>query len=241
MEAKETDDIVIDLRELLGNLIRKMWIILSAMIVTAGIGFGYTKLYITPQYTAMSQMYVFGKRQSISELSLSDLQMGSQLTSDYMIMIKSRAVMEQVILNLGLDMSYGDLANMIQISNPNGSRILRISMNYSDPHIAKSIVDEVTKVSCARIADIMDLDEPRIFEYSYVATNPSSPNVAKNTILCAFLGGFLVVGVIVILYLVDDTVKTPGDLERYLELPLLATLPMEGKTAKNRRRRRERE
>lgn len=226
METNESDEIVIDLRDLVGHLLSKAWIIILVAVLAAGIGYGYSKFMITPQYTSTSQLYIMGKSQSISEISLSDLQIGSQLTSDYMILVKSRPVMEQVIENLGLDMNYKQLREIMTISNPTGTRILTISIHYPDAYMAKEIVDEISAVACSRISEIMDLEEPNVFENGYVENNPSSPNVKKNTILAGLVGCMLTVGILVVLYLLDDSLNTPEDVERYLGISTLGTIPM---------------
>ncbi len=226
MEAYESDEIVIDLRDLLTHLLNKLWIILLVGFFTAVIGFSYNKFIVTPQYTATSKLYVMGKTQSFSELSLADLQIGSQLTSDYIILIQSRPVMESVIENLKLDLDYKELQEIMTITNPDGTRILVLSVEYPDAYMAKEIVDEIAEVACARISEIMDLEQPNVFENGYEADNPSSPHTLKNTIIAAFLGCILTAGIIVVLYLMDDTINSPEDIERYLGLSTLGCIPL---------------
>lgn len=239
METNESDEIVIDLRDLVNHLLNKLWIIILAGVVTAGIGFGYSKFIVTPKYTSSTQLYVMGKTQSFSELSLSDLQIGTQLTADYIILIQSRPVMEEVIKNLGLDMNYKDLRNIMSIHNPDSTRVLAISVEYPDAYMAKEIVDEIAKVACARISEIMDLEEPNIFENGYVAEKASSPNTKKNTLLAGLIGCVLTIGIIVVLYLLDDSLNTPEDVERYLGLSTLGTIPYtdDGKTGMKKQNR----
>lgn len=226
MEAYESDEIVIDLRDLIAHLLNKLWIILVVTFLAASISYSYSRFIITPQYTSTTSLYILGKTQSFSELSLSDLQIGSQLTSDYIILIQSRPVMEKVIENLDLDLTYSQLKERMNISNPNGTRILEISFKYPDAYMAKVIVDEITKVSCIRISEIMDLEQPNVFENGYIPEQPSSPNILKNTVIGAFLGFVLCVGVLVVLYILDDTINTEEDIERYLGLSTLGSIPL---------------
>ena len=127
MNTSERDEVEIDLRELFGVLKSKLWIILLITILAAGIaGFASDRM-LTPIYESTTKLYVVNKSQSISSLSLSDLQLGSQLTKDYMVLVKSRPVTEQVISNLGLTMTHEELVNILTISNPTDTRILEIS------------------------------------------------------------------------------------------------------------------
>lgn len=225
MEVLESDEIVIDLRDLLSHLLMKVWMIVLGGILAAGIGYGVSNYVLTPQYTSTTQLYVMGKTQSISELTLSDFQIGSQLTSDYMIIIKSRPVMEEVIENLSLDVDYRGLRSIMDITNPSGTRILAISIRYPDAYMAKEIVDEIARVACKRIQETMELEQPHIFEYGYVESYPSSPNVKKNTLLGGIVGSFLVVGILILMYILDDSINSPEDVERYLGMSTLGTIP----------------
>ena len=100
------DEIEIDLRDIFNLLRKKLWIvILSGLLfaISAGV---VSKFVLTPMYTSSTKLYIVNKSQSLSSLSLSDLQLGTQLTKDYMVLVKSRPVTEQVIKNLGLQMKH---------------------------------------------------------------------------------------------------------------------------------------
>ena len=88
--------------------------------------------------------------------SLSDLQLGTQLTKDYKVLVTSRPVLEQVTENLGLNLGYQQLNGKITVNNPTDTRILTISAKDTNPETARAIADEVASVSVARIAEIMD-------------------------------------------------------------------------------------
>ena len=88
-------------------------------------GFSDKIVYDTGLYI-YDKMYVLSKQDANSAVTSSDLQAGSQLTKDYMELIKSRSVMEQVISQLQLDMSVDKLSGEITVSNTADTRILSI-------------------------------------------------------------------------------------------------------------------
>ena len=102
-QFENDEEIEIDLKELFGELISNWKIILVSTIFAAIIGFSVSEFLITPKYESVSQMYVFTKSTSIT--SLADLQTGTSLTNDYMVVVAGRPVLEQVIKNLELDES----------------------------------------------------------------------------------------------------------------------------------------
>ena len=182
----------------------------------------YTTTLMEPVYTSSTMIYILNKTNNIT--SLSDLQLGTQLTKDYKVLVTSRPVLEQVTKNLGLSMSYQQLNGKITVNNPADTRILTISARDTNPETARAIADEMASVSVARIAEIMDSVPPKIVEEGNLPTAPSSPNVRKNTVLGG-LAGIAAAGVIILLYLMNDSIRNAGDIERYLDLNTLGQIP----------------
>ena len=151
--------------------------------------------------------------------------MGASLTSDYTVLIKSTPVLEQVIENLKLDMTADQLRNSITIDNPTDTRILEITVNNADSALAKEIVDEVANVSSSYIGDKMEVVPPKIIEVGKIATVRTSPSVKKNTELGFLLGLVACAAIVVILAVMDDTIKTEEDIEKYLGISVLAKVP----------------
>lgn len=238
----ENDEIQIDLLEIVKALKKKLWlIILTALVFGAAAG-SFGKFAVTPQYRSTSMVYVLSKETTLT--SLADLQIGSQLTKDYMVMITSRPVLDAVAENLNLDMSYGELRSKISIDNPVDTRILSITVTDSDPVRAKAIVDEVANTSSEYIGDIMEMIPPKIIEEGVVAPYPFTPNVKKYAVLGALLGAVLVAGIVTVKVILNDSIKTEEDIEKYLDLSVLAVVPMkkdsqskEDKKAKRKRGR----
>ncbi len=222
----------IDLKELFYLIRSKIWIILLTGILTAS-GTGLVSSFcMTPIYTSTAKLYILGKSASLTDLNLSDLQLGSQLTQDYMVLVKSRPVVTQVIENLGLDMTYEKMVSILTTNNPSNTRILEIRADYPDPYLAKKIVDEFAAVSSSRIAKIMDTSEPAIVEEGFMQPYPSGPDIKKNILIGGFLGIILAGGLIIVLHLLNDTIKDSEDVERYLDLNTLGLIPIESGLAK---------
>lgn len=225
MEKQQDEEIEIDLLELLG-VVRARWfsILMTGIILAAVAGIG-TLFLITPKYQSTSKLYIVSQTSALT--SLTDLQAGSQLTQDYMVLVQSRPVLETVIDNLRLDMDYDTLKDMVTLNNQTDTRILDITVTADDPYMAKEIVDEVSEVSVSRIAEIMNVDEPTTVEYGHLESSPSSPNAKKNILLGGVLGLVLSAGVIIVMYLMNDTICSEEDVRKYLDLNTLGMIPIE--------------
>lgn len=221
---RDNDEMEIDLLQLFYALKKKIWFILAAMIIGGGLAGAYSKFLITPQYSSTSMMYILSKETTLT--SLADLQIGSQLTEDYKVIVNSRPVLGEVIDSLALDMSYEQLLAKISIGNPTDTRILTVTVTDPDPYRAKAIVDCVAETASDYIGEIMEMIPPKIIENGTVATRKTSPSNGKNAVLGALAGMVLVCGVIVIQVIMNDTVRTEEDVERYLGLTVLASVPL---------------
>lgn len=225
MEKKfeDDDEIEIDLLELFYALRHRWWAILLALVIGAGAAGVYAKKLIAPHYQSTSMVYVLSKETTLA--SLADLQIGSQLTKDYSVIIKSRPVLQEVIDKQNLDLTTDELGEMITIDNPNDTRILSITVEDIEPMRAKAIVDEVTKSASNYIGDIMEMVPPKVIEDGVVAVKPSSPSVKKNAAVGGLGLAVLVCGLICLKTVLDDTIKSEEDIEKYLGLSVLAVIP----------------
>lgn len=221
----ETEELEIDLKELFFELLANWMKIAISAVLVAVIAFCISKFIMVPKYQSTSELYVLSKSTSLT--SLADIQMGTNLTNDYFVIVQGRPVLEQVIANLELDETYGTLKDKLKVNNPTSSRILQITITDENPQRAKMIADEIAKVSAAFIAEKMDQDPPNIIQYGYADGKPVSPGIMKNTVLGGLIGGFLAIAVVIIGYLLNDTIMDADDIERKLHMNVLGTLPLE--------------
>jgi capsular polysaccharide biosynthesis protein len=216
-----TIDLVELMYRLLGNW--KMLVCLALIFaVAAGV---YTSFFVTPLYQATSTIYVLSRRDSA--INMSDLQIGTALTSDYIKVFKMWEVHEEVISNLDLPYTYVQMQSMLSGGNENATRMLDIPITSPSPTAAASIANEYAKVASQYIADTMATDKPNIMSVALVPANPVSPNKTKNILLGIILGLVLGVGVVTLRMITNDTYKTAEDIRKYTGLVTLAVVPIE--------------
>lgn len=232
----QDDEVTIDLMELFSALWAKKTIIILSAVFMALVAFVGTKMFVTPKYTSVTKLFVMTKNDDTSaSATYTDLQTGSMLTKDYMELVKSRPVLEKTISKLKLDVTPEELAGMITTETPTDTRIMSISVTDNDPKEAKQIADTLRKAVSVQITEIMNADSVNTVEEGNLPTSPSSPDVKKNMMLGALLGLVISMGFIVLISVLDDTVKTPEDVEKYLGLNVLTSIPIqEGSSAPKR-------
>ena len=214
----------IDLLEILFLIRKRIWIILATALIFGTVTGLFTNYFIEELYSSTSKLYILSSSTSIT--SLADIQIGTSLTKDYIQLVQGRPMVEEVIENLNLNRTYEDLLDQMTFSNPADTRILVITAKDPDPVLAKDIVDEFAVVARTNIASIMKIEEPSITEWGYISEKPVSPNLIRNVLIGALLGVFLSIVVVVLLYMLDDTVKSSDDIEKYLKLNTLTSIPL---------------
>lgn len=241
MNTEQNDDIEIDLQDLFFCMMKKLWLIVLATIIGVVAAVLITTICLTKKYESSSMICITNTSTEIAGLSLSDLQAGSALTNDYMVMVKSRPVLNKVIANLKLDMTYEELRDSVTTDNPDNTRILTITVTNTDPSMAKTIVDEITSIATKRIAELMSTQEPSVVEEGTVNNTAVSPNVKKNALLGGLVGLVIALAIITIGYILNDSIKTPEDVERYLGINALGVIPLEEGETKAKMKKRDKE
>ena len=216
-------EIEVDVVELCLRLAEKWKHIVAGALVGTLIMLVYSFVLASPVYEATSKLYVLSS--SDSAINLSDLQIGSYLTSDYAEVFKTWEVHEIVRQNLGLDYTRKELTEMLDISNPGDTRVLYITVRNKDPQEATILANEYASVAKQYISATMHTDEPSEFSEALVPEVPVSPRKALNVAIGFVMGMAAVAMFYVVWFLLDDKIKTADDIRRYTGLPTLAVVP----------------
>lgn len=218
----------IDLLELFYVLLRWLWLIALVAVIAGAVAFCYSKLAIPEQFQSSTKVYVLNRTETSSDMpTSSDLQVGAQLSKDYADMITSRYVLESVIKDLDLPYSYEGLKRQVSVSRPSDSRIIQITVTNTDPEQAQLICRTVREAASKHIQTVMDIDAINVVDDANLPTHKSAPDNKKNAMIGAMIGAVVVIAVVVIRYLLDDTVKTREDVEEKLGLSCLALIPLD--------------
>ena len=223
VQAEDAD--TIDLIDLAYRLLDSWKLIVCLALVMALAAGLFTEFFVTPMYEATSTIYVLSR--SDSAINMSDLQIGTALTSDYIKVFKMWEVHEEVISNLDLPYSYKQMQQMLTVTNDSGTRMLDITFKSASAQEAAAVANEYARVVSQYIADTMSTDKPNIMSIALVPANPVSPNMTKNVLLAFMLGAVLAIGMVTVRMLMDDKYKTAEDIRKYTGLVTLAIVPLE--------------
>ena len=230
------EEIEIDMGELLRYLAGKAGYIILTALAFAVLALAVTTFCMTPRYTSTTKMYVLN-RQTNEGVTSSDLQSSTYLTKDYMEMIRSRTVIEAVIADLNLNSTYEDVLGQIDVSAASDTRVIAISVTDKDPYEARDIANAVRNAAAAHIQSVMNTEAVTVVDEANIPTKKSSPSTIKYVEVAGGVGLFLALAVCVVLYLMNDKVTTAEDVERYLGLSVLASMPLEEEEVRRKKAR----
>ena len=213
----------IDLLELFFALLDHWKLIILSMLLCAGIAGAYNHFLIRPTYRANAEIYITN---TDTVISFQDVQLSAALTVDYEEIIRSRTVLKKVIKDQKLDISYKDLSNMITINNPTDSHCLKIFVECLQPEQAVAIANSLVKYGVDQIYRVAGNDEPTVIDYAEADSVETIKASLKKHIAMGALAGMVVCcGFFVVLFLLDMTIKMEEDIEKYMGLTVLATIP----------------
>ncbi len=216
----------INLQEFLYNLRKKIPVLIIATLIGAILG-GVNLIFMTkPMYESSTTLIlVKSNSESNSSITQTDIVLNQKLIGTYSEIIKSRSVAKEVIDSLGIDMSVEELISSITVSSKTDTEILKITVRNHDNNIAPKIASTLANVFTKKVKEIYDINNVAIIDEAEVPTKPYNTNSLKT--IGTFTIGALLVTVLFIFVVTyfSNTVKDEEELERLLNLRVLAIIP----------------
>lgn len=222
----------INLKRLLEVTISLKWVIVGMMILMLAIGYLYSFYYVVPKYESSIKLVLAQVVQSSEEpkktesITQSDITMNNQLVSTYTEIIKSKNVLKKVIEKLNLDMSIEELAKKITVSSVKETQILKISVLDERPELAQNIATEIANTFKEEVNSIYNINNVNVIDAAERSEEPANINHVKDMIMFEILGMFLSCGIILIIYLMDTTLKDENDVETEIGVSALGMIPL---------------
>ena len=235
----------IDLREILEVFWNKKLLIILLMFLGAILGAIYSKFIVVPKYNSsvtliLSKPISVNQTQTIdTSITQADIILNQKLISTYREIIKSKDLLNRVIADLNLDMSYDELFEMIKVESVTNTDIMKVTVTTKDAQLSANIVNHLTKVFEDELMIIYGIKNTYILGDGEVEEEPVNVNLIKNVVIFEMVAVILVMMVIFMMYFFDTSIKNKADAERFLGIPVLAVIPLsdEGEVKKDEKKR----
>ena len=215
----------IDLLELLGVLRQHILALLLTTVLAALAGFLVSSFVLTPQYQASALMIVNTRQDTSANVTSDQLTSASRLVSTYSIIVKSDTVLNQVIANLGLNMTYETLASKVEVSAVDETQVMEITVTDPNPDGARQVCEQITQVAPDAILTAVEAGSVKVISAASVDPDPVSPNIPRNTAIAGVLGLVVCVGILFLRVLLDNKINTEDDVTKHLGLPVIGVIP----------------
>jgi succinoglycan biosynthesis transport protein ExoP len=196
------------------SLLRRWWWLLVAGTLLAGSASYVISESLTPIYRSTATLLV-NQTQTPGTIAYNDVLTSERLTQTYAQLIDQRPVVQAVIDELDLPYSREQLSGMMSVRAVTDTQLLKLSVENADPLLASDIantaasvfIDQNTANKLSRPGDVS------IVEAATEPSSPIKPNVMLNTLLAAAAGLLIAAGITFLFDYLDDTVKSPAELE----------------------------
>lgn len=216
-----------ELREYLQIIRKRIWIVVALTLVAAIISSIVSFFVLEPIYQSNTTLYVGKKTDGQEAMVYNDLLLNNQLVKDYRELVKSRLIARTVIDELQLhDMTAGQLAGKLSVNLKNDTRLIEITAQDTDPELAMVIANKVAEVFKQKVVELMDVENVQVIDRAEVPISPVKPKKELNIAIATFIGLMTGLGIIFLIEYLDNTIKTPEDIEKHLGLPVIGTIPV---------------
>ena len=200
--------------------------LIIAVAVAMAVVFGVaTGLMTNDTYSARCSMYIMNTSQQDNStgVSANGLEASQKLVDECIILIKSNNVMGEVTEQLnarGFDTTADAVRGSLGLTAVENTALLRITSTTEDPELSQAICEELMDYApsvvdyamrgLVTLNKIDDVSEP----------SKNSPMVARNAILGGVFGLLLICALILVRYLMDNTIKDEKPPAVWIRLPV---------------------
>ena len=221
----------IDMKKILNIILSKKIFIALIILLSLVVGYFYSYYYKKPQYNSSVTVLLTGdEAQGEKQVTQTDLNLNSGLISTYGSIAKSANVLSKVIENLGLDISVQNLQKNLTVAEIKNTQFLKITVENSNPETAMKIANEISKVFVEQIKTIYNIQNINIIDTAEISNTPCNINHIKDMAIALMAGIFASGVLILIIYILDDTIKSEKDIPVNLKLETIGTIPNTNKT-----------
>lgn len=222
------EEVEIEFRQLAAAIWRRKWLVILVTLLSAVLAFLGTHFFITPEYESSAMFYVNNSTFSVGDavsISSGDISASKSLVESYIVILHTRETMEEVIACSGVDISYEDLEDMVTAASVNSTEIFQIVVTSTDPWEAELLADAIAQVLPERIGGIIDGSTAKIVDAAVLPSKPSAPSKLQNTAVGFFLGAGIMISIIILRELFNNSIRSEEDIAEICKYPILASVP----------------
>lgn len=236
---KQGFEVKVSIKDLFRILINRLWLIALAAIIVGGSYYAYSSYTYKPMYKSVSRIYILRQNEKNDESASSyaqNLNAALTIVNDCKQIIKSETTMKQVIASTGINDSPSALMSAITLSSTSESRIVQIIAKASTPEKAKLLADSVATNGLIRLEEVVGYKQASIMEEGNLPGSPTNTVFSSKVFIFAGIAGAIVYLFFVLMFLSNDRIREPEEINDYLGLSVLGMIPNEEEISSKKKR-----
>lgn len=204
----------------------RFWKILLSIFLAWFFIFCFYYFYLTtPMYKSTAKLYIINKSSDFNQLTTNDLSISTYLTRDFTEILKDEVILSEVTEDISNKYSASEIKSFLNISPAENTRIIEITVTSPNAKDSKQIADSICRISQEKLVEIMGLDRVKIIRNGNLPLNPSSPNPKTDIWNSMIFSIIITLATAFVLLLSDNKFSSAEDVEDFLEINILTTIP----------------
>ena len=141
-------------------------------------------------------------------------------------MVGGNKIIREVIKNLGMNLQEDDVKKSISVKARDNADMIDIIVKNDDPVVAQKIANETAKVFIENVKQYYKIENLYIYDEAEVENEPYNINHKKDVLIFTVIGIVIAFGYVLILNMLDTTIKSAQDIEKISGVTVLASIPI---------------
>lgn len=218
------------LLELFSLLRKHLALVVILPIVCALVTAVYCWGFMPNEYTAETSIYALTKSSTNSSdastdvVTTSDLSASQMLANDFAELAKNDQVQTATAKSIGMDTLSG---YSIGVNSSSTTRIIKVSVTGKDPESVALVANKLAEEIGDTAVRIMNVEAVNVVSEAKAPTSPSGPRRPLYTLVALLAGLFVAVAAVVIMDMLDTTVRNDEEAIELLEAPVIGRFPLD--------------
>lgn len=216
------EDKLIDFEELYYLFKKKWWIVIVITMITTSIAIKKVSS-LQPSYYASGQVILSKSEKLMEYYSEEELEYYSKFISTYREVIKIDGSIEKLLNKKNIEVNSNILVSGLNISQGSNIPLFTLSYTSNSDKDLKKIIDIMRDDLISRAKDTISNCYPS--KIGEVTVSTIYPDKKKLPIIAFVVGVVISIGLILVLDYFDDRIVSKKQLEKIIDIPILADIP----------------
>jgi len=216
------------LLELFSLLKRHLAIVIIIPVVAAVLTAAYCWGFMPNEYTAETSIYALTKSSNSEKaedvVTSSDLSASQMLANDFAELVKNEQLQAETAESLGLE-NLDDYS--ISVVSSTTTRVIKVSVTGTDSSSVALVANKLAEEIGATATRIMNVEAVNIISTAKAPDAPSGPRRKLYTLVAGMAGLFAAVAIVVVMDMLDTTIRSDEEATQLLEAPVIGRFPLD--------------